>query len=74
MTDRGRISEPQAAGSVPPVEEAYQRIARLHYALSTADSVTDTLYHRAINDLMDILEMLEPALPSRNSPGSDRSG
>jgi len=74
MTDRGRISEPQAAGSVPPVEEAYRRIARLHYALSTADSLTDTLHLRAIDDLMDVLEMLEPALPAHLSTPGDRSG
>lgn len=47
------------------VEEAYQRLARLHYALSTADSVSDALHRRAIDDLMDVLETLEQVMPPR---------
>jgi hypothetical protein len=73
MTDRGRISELQAADSVPPVEEAYRRIAQLHYALATADSVTDSLHQRAIDDLMDVLEILESSMPPRSDPQADRS-
>ena len=73
MADRGRISELQATDSVPPVEEAYRRIAQLHYALSTADGVSDTLHQRTIDDLMDVLELLEPVIPLRGGRGSTRS-
>jgi hypothetical protein len=67
MTDRGRISELQAADSVPPVQEAYRRIAQLHYALATANTVTDSMHQRAINDLMDVLEILETSMPQWQS-------
>jgi hypothetical protein len=68
MTDRGRISEPQAADAVPPIEEAYRRIAKLHYALATADGFSETLHQRAIDDLMDVLEILDRSLPPRPAP------
>ena len=53
-------------GSVgSPIEETYRRVAQIHYALSTADTVDERLHHRAIDELMDILELLEPDMPSR---------
>jgi hypothetical protein len=71
MTDRGKIIELHAADSVPPVKEAYRRIARLHYALATADNLTDSLHQRAIDDLMDILEILERSMPPQSGSQAD---
>jgi len=56
-----------ATSKASPIEEAYRRVAQLHYALSTADAVDEGLHQRAIDELMDILEVLEPAMPSRPS-------
>ncbi len=74
MTDKARHSGPTAATPGAPLEEAYRRIAQLHYALATTDSLSEQLHQRAIDDLMDVLEMLEPAMHPRNDARPDRSG
>ena len=68
MTERGSIRTQGPSDTSSPLEEAYRRIAKLHYALSVADGVTDALHHRAIDDLMDVLEILEPWMPPRSTP------
>lgn len=71
MTERSVTTHgPFDAGS--PLEQAYQHIARLHYAFSVADEVTEALHQRAIDDLMDVLELLEPAMPPRSGARADR--
>ncbi len=66
MTERS-IKTQDSLDTESPLERAYRRIAQLHYALSVADDLTEVLHHRAIDDLMEILEILEPALPPRAS-------
>ena len=66
MRDRARLGQTQAPDADSSIEEAYRRIARLHYTLSTADGVTDALHQRTIDDLMDVLELLEPIMPNRS--------
>jgi hypothetical protein len=73
MTDRGKHSKLTTTGASSPIEEAYHRIAQLHYVLATADAVSDTLHRRAVDDLMDVLEILEPSMPPRGDARSVRS-
>jgi hypothetical protein len=65
MSDHPKHSGSAPSGTVSPVEEAYRRIGQLHYVLATADGPSDALHQRAIDDLMDVLEILEPAMPPR---------
>jgi hypothetical protein len=73
MTERGFIGTQDQSNADSPLEEAYRRLAKLHYALAVADSVTESLHHRAIDDLMDVLEILEPSMPPRSMPPSGNS-
>jgi hypothetical protein len=73
MSKPARHTRSTAANGGSPIEEAYRRIAQLHYALSTADRMTNSLHQRAIDDLMDVLEILEPSMPPRKGIPSDRS-
>jgi hypothetical protein len=73
MTERGIIRTQDESNADSPLKEAYRRLAQLHYALSVADSVTEPLHQRAIDDLMDVLEILEPAMPPRFVPPTGSS-
>ena len=73
MTERGIIRPQDQSNAGSPIEEAYRRLAQLHYALAVADSVTEPLHHRAIDDLMDVLEILEPSMPPRSVPPTEKS-
>lgn len=73
MTERGIVRPQDQSNAGSPLEEAYRRLAQLHYALSVADSVTEPLHHRAIDDLMDVLEILEPSMPPRSAPPTKKT-
>jgi hypothetical protein len=73
MNEDVRGSSMSAASAESPIQETYRRLAQLHYALSVADTVSDKLHHRAINELMDVLEILEPLMPVRQAAHTDGS-
>jgi hypothetical protein len=65
MSEHTRPGRSTTIQTPPSLEEVYRRVAQLHYALSTADTVTAALHHQTIDDLMNVLEMLEPLMPPR---------
>jgi hypothetical protein len=71
MNEPPELSDTPPVHARPPLEEAYRRIARLHYALSTADRLDASLHHRTIDDLADILDILDDVLPPRAAPHSE---
>jgi hypothetical protein len=70
MSDRSTSSGGPAAETAPPIDEAYRRLARLHYAYATADTVSETLHQRTVDDLMDVLELLEPLMANQSTPAT----
>lgn len=72
MTDRTTSTGGPAAETAPPLDEAYRRLARLHYAYSTADTISETLHQRTVDDLMDVLELLEPLMTDRSTLPSNQ--
>ncbi len=73
MSDRPGSTGGPSANTGPCLDEAYKRLARLHYTITMADAEGEALQRRTINDLMDVLELLEPLVADRAETADSRS-